>query len=618
MDRLSKSIGLETVSPDNIIPTCDEKGNSEINAKREAAADFVGKVLFKGKEYRGEIADALKYGNELPDGDYETSLSALEELAQKDKNLFVRIWNAIKRFISALKNHLTNNLVVSDLKKLERKLKKVYESAERKNTADSGVKYYLGNNKSVLNWDIDWDPDNHSSIKSQITNHLEEINNMGPVTSVYYDKQNQKPYYKQLDDILKEKFGYKIDRQSGETILFDPKAISNITKYVNTDAEAAAIIASPYVLKRGKSISGHKNHKGNGYPSVTYAAPVIINGKTGNVGVSVLFGNKQRIHAIRVLGPDGNEFVIYENKAAELTSDVRSSEDKRVVTPIGSADDIIPTSDTISQEKVDNIDTDDVKYLIWDEYKTNAMIWANAADRKSGDCKILNRNGGYFVLIRADGEGNYTELKSGEYREVKAEYDEYISEQTDKLDEVVENLRSGQRQYHRNSRDDGNGRRNAGNIGPLGGETIQNHTAGDDEHLRSGDRAPLRKLNNEQKASSGEDTFSMQKNREITETKAFKKWLCDSKAVNKDGTPKVFYHGTNENFSVFNLAKSGSNFGETAEGMFFFTDRKDAYPNSADDYAQNAARKNGGNARIYEVYLYKTRLYLMRGTPTTQ
>ena len=53
--------------------------------------------------------------------------------------------------------------------------------------------------------------------------------------------------------------------------------------------EAAAIITAPYVLKRGFAISGHKNHKGNGYPSITYAAPVIINGEIGNVGVSVLF-----------------------------------------------------------------------------------------------------------------------------------------------------------------------------------------------------------------------------------------------------------------------------------------------------------------------------------------
>lgn len=119
------------------------------NAKREAAADFAGKVLFKGKEYRSEIADALKYGNELPDGDYETSLSALNELAQKDKRLFNRIIEAVKRFISNLRGHKTNNKLVADLEKLERKLKKVYESTETKRpTEDIGEKFQLKDNLS--------------------------------------------------------------------------------------------------------------------------------------------------------------------------------------------------------------------------------------------------------------------------------------------------------------------------------------------------------------------------------------------------------------------------------------------------------------------------------------
>lgn len=129
---------------ERIKPEVREKFTLE-DAKREAAADFFADVLFKGKEYQAEMAKALRYGAELPSGNAETSLSALEELAQKDKNLFVRIWDAVKRFISNLKNHATNNSVVRDLEKLERKLQDVYNSAENKNTAeDIGEKHHIG------------------------------------------------------------------------------------------------------------------------------------------------------------------------------------------------------------------------------------------------------------------------------------------------------------------------------------------------------------------------------------------------------------------------------------------------------------------------------------------
>ncbi len=98
--------------------------------------------------------------------------------------------------------------------------------------------------------------------------------------------------------------------------------------------------------------------------------------------------------------------------------------------------------------------------------------------------------------------------------------------------------------------------------------------------------------------------------KKITETKQFKRWFGDwqknsqnvSKVVNQDGTPKIVYHGSNQNFSVFDLQVTGKNFGETSEGFFFFTNKKSTYPNSATDYA-NEATKNGGAAKVYECYL---------------
>ena len=97
---------------------------------------------------------------------------------------------------------------------------------------------------------------------------------------------------------------------------------------------------------------------------------------------------------------------------------------------------------------------------------------------------------------------------------------------------------------------------------------------------------------------------------ENTQSQQFKRWFGDwqndpknaSKVVNADGTPKVVYHGTNAEFTVFDLSKSGRNYGETSEGLFFFTNKRSGYQDSALDYAKAAAR-NGGEATVGEYYL---------------
>lgn len=94
---------------------------------------------------------------------------------------------------------------------------------------------------------------------------------------------------------------------------------------------------------------------------------------------------------------------------------------------------------------------------------------------------------------------------------------------------------------------------------------------------------------------------------DVTESRQFKRWFGDwqkkprsaSKVVNADGTPKVVYHGTGSEFWTFDLKKSGTRFGEAAEGLFFFTNKKNGYQDSAADYAATA----GGTPRIVEAYL---------------
>lgn len=87
-----------------------------------------------------------------------------------------------------------------------------------------------------------------------------------------------------------------------------------------------------------------------------------------------------------------------------------------------------------------------------------------------------------------------------------------------------------------------------------------------------------------------------------TDSKYFKKWFGDSKVVDENGKPLVVYHGSPEEFEEFNSQKSL--YGKVSEGFNFFTNKKSAYPNSAQDYADFAGT-NGYNrhGKVYETYL---------------
>ena len=66
----------------------------------------------------------------------------------------------------------------------------------------------------------------------------------------------------------------------------------------------------------------------------------------------------------------------------------------------------------------------------------------------------------------------------------------------------------------------------------------------------------------------------------------FKAWFGDSKVVDADGKPLVVYHGAYGDVPEFDIdGTSGANFGKTSEGFAFFTNKADAYQDSASDYA---------------------------------
>ncbi len=161
--------------------------------------------------------------------------------------------------------------------------------------------------------------DDVSSLKTQLKEHLDEVNALDPVDTITYSPVNKKALKERAVSEFK-KFGYVVDRQGFGKIEIGEKQIANGLNYLNNEAEKAALLAVPKVLKRGVEISGHGNHKGRRYATVTIAAPVSINGKVGNVVVAVRKTGNNRYYTHRILLPNGSEFVFEENKNAELTS----------------------------------------------------------------------------------------------------------------------------------------------------------------------------------------------------------------------------------------------------------------------------------------------------------
>ena len=111
------------------------------------------------------------------------------------------------------------------------------------------------------------------------------------------------------------------------------------------------------------------------------------------------------------------------------------------------------------------------------------------------------------------------------------------------------------------------------------------------------------KAQNDAKKFSLKDTTNESDSQ--TKSEAFKEWFGDwenepesaSKVVNEDGTPKVVYHGTGNEFFCFRQKKQGENYRQ-GKGGFFFT----SYKKTTENYAK-LATDDGGTARVVEAYL---------------
>ena len=189
----------------------------------------------------------------------------------------------------------------------------------------------------------EYDPET-AGIKEQLKHSAETLNAMRTVTSVEVPQSftSKSEAANWAIETLK-RTGYQVDRQGYGVIRFNAKDINRGANYADTSAEKAALAALPAVLKKGIEIGGHANHKAREKQTVTFAAPVELNGIRGNMAVVV---NKRGDHyyAHRIVLPDGKAFVFSEKNNA-------TREPSRGVTVSGS---LAETTSVASKNSISN------------------------------------------------------------------------------------------------------------------------------------------------------------------------------------------------------------------------------------------------------------------------
>lgn len=199
-------------------------------------------------------------------------------------------------------------------------------------------------------WSAGYDPET-ASIKDQLRNSIGELNEMNVVASIQTPTKftSKSAAAKWAIDLL-AKYGGKVDRQGYGEILFSEKDIDKGLRYSDTAEEKAALAALPQVLKRGIEIGNHDNHKNREKQTVTFAAPVELNGQRGNMA-AVVNKNGNHYYTHRIVTPDGKTFVFNKKDATqELSRGVTVSGSLADTTSAASESSISKTGETVKRK----------------------------------------------------------------------------------------------------------------------------------------------------------------------------------------------------------------------------------------------------------------------------
>ena len=187
---------------------------------------------------------------------------------------------------------------------------------------------------------------NEHAIKRVLKDNDDTLRAIDPVADVKSKGINGLRAGDQVRSVMSDlkQYGPYIEREGFGKILVGENEIKDALSYIHDDAGFAAFKALPKVIKRGIILDVDQNHKGKGFTTVTIAAPVVINGVRGNMGVIIKQTGKLRYKTHAVLMPDGSKF-IFETKDAEFAPGKISTENGNAGLPSNSASGDIISSD---------------------------------------------------------------------------------------------------------------------------------------------------------------------------------------------------------------------------------------------------------------------------------
>jgi hypothetical protein len=267
----------------------------EGGATKEAIANFVGEELF------------------TEDG--STLQKLINGLNPSKKQSFLEV---IRDFINWLKGKFTKSAdkqMQLDIERFENMFNKIYAEAQQQfengntPTEEAGANnvYLIEKNSPKYDSEI-------ATLKQQILNSQEQLNKLNHVANVNYEQLNFKSKYEAKKWVVGQltKWGNQIDRQNFGRIYFSKSNIEYAIEHLDDMYQQTAVSLLPYVLKRGIKIGEHLDHKNRGKHTITFGAPIVINGTRGNMAVVVNMQGKHA-YAAKVLLPDGSAFIFPNN-----------------------------------------------------------------------------------------------------------------------------------------------------------------------------------------------------------------------------------------------------------------------------------------------------------------
>ena len=216
------------------------------------------------------------------------------------------------------------------------------------------------------------------SIRDQIRAAQSLLDKMDPVINLESDIKNGESYARYLSRIASS---FKtVDRQGFGRIDISEDRLRNGLNYSLTRDEVIAFKAIPNVLKKGIEIGQHENHKRRSYKTITFAAPVEIDGVRMNLAVVVkqTRGNIYKVHKALLANKDA------QKKQNRLKAYEGVDENISLVVANGSAETYIAQENKDSQAesfKMSSEIEETDRFIAWHNMNEDAYEAGNEEDR---------------------------------------------------------------------------------------------------------------------------------------------------------------------------------------------------------------------------------------------